>query len=257
MIRLPIALQLYSVRQELAADLEGTLTAVADMGYDGVELSGLGAYRADEMQTALLRRGLTPVSVHVPLAELTADMPSVLGVYAAMGCRCVVVPHLSPDYLPGGAHFLPTLDALCAVGTAAARLGMRLLYHNHDFEFSVSSGKTLLDQLLSQTDPAVLGLQLDVCWAQVGGADPAAVLRQYTARVPLIHLKDYAGGPTDPANGSFEMRPLGRGAVNLPAVLAAAEPAGVDWLVVEQDIPTPGKTALQCARESMDYLKSL
>ena len=271
MSKLPIALQLYSVRQEIMNDPEGTLSAVADMGYEGVELAGFGPYDAAGMQTALLKRGLTPVSAHIPLGEMITDPQGVLGAYAAMGCGYVAIPHLGEADRPGGANFAHTLAAIQTVGAAAAALGMQLLYHNHDFEMQLLEGETLLDRLYRITDPSLLAAQPDVCWLQVGGEDPAAFVTRYAGRVPLVHLKNYAGGKTAhmydliglapgqdaPEQKPFEMRPLGDGLVNIAAVVAAAEQAGTRWLVVEQDTPTPGKTALQCAKESIDYLHTL
>jgi len=156
------------------------------------------------------------------------------------------------------------------IGKAAKALGIRLLYHNHDFEFIKIDGKYGLD-IMYETIPADLfGTQLDTCWVNVGGEDPAAYIRKYSGRAPLVHLKDFWGdrsgaayeligvenkAPMRPKN--FEYRPLGKGLQDMPAILEAARDAGCEWVVVEQDSPSMGLTPLECIKVSIDFLKTI
>ncbi len=269
-MKFPIAVQLYSLREETAKNFKATLQAVADMGYDGVEFAGLGGHTVEEMKAMLSEFGLRAISAHVALEELIVDPQKTLQDYKSLGCDYVAIPYLVEDKRPGGKDFANTLKAIEIIGAKAKELGMQLLYHNHDFEFQTVDGEYLLDMLYRVTNPKHLAVQPDVCWVSVGGEDPAEYIKKYTDRVPVVHLKNYVGGKTDhmyeligmelnaPKDEKpFEMRSLGEGVVDIPAVLAAAEEVGAKWVVVEQDVPTPGKTPMECAKESIDYLRSL
>ena len=126
--------------------------------------------------------------------------------------------------------------------------------------------------MLYDTVPAdLLETELDVCWVRVGGEEPAAYVRKYTGRAPVVHLKDYAGGKSEhmyeligiqseekkPEETPFEFRPVGYGVQDMPAIIKAAEEAGASWLVVEQDQPSMGLDPLACAEKSITYLRSL
>lgn len=271
MIQFPIALQAYSLREEMAADFEGTLAAIAEMGYNGVEFAGLFGRDVSALRDYLQTLQLTPISAHVAYDEMMKDPEAVLSAYKALGCRYVAIPYLNEEQRPGGPAFEKTLAGIEQLGLLAAQKEMQLLYHNHDFEFQTVNGEYLLNQLYRMTDPHLLASELDVCWVSVGGENPAAYIKQYAGRAPVVHLKDYAGGKTahmydliglPPAQqkeeeAPFAMRPVGQGILPFPEVLKACKAAGTQWVVVEQDTPTAGKTAMQCARESIAYLHAL
>ena len=143
-------------------------------------------------------------------------------------------------------------------------------FNNHDFEFLKIDGKYALDILYDSVPADLLQTELDTCWVNVGGEVPADYIRKYAGRCPVVHLKDFYGEKSDdmyeligidakaPARpGNFEFRPVGSGLQNMPAILDAAEKAGAEWVVVEQDQPSMGKTPMECAATSMEYLKSI
>jgi len=145
-----------------------------------------------------------------------------------------------------------------------------MLYHNHDFEFVKLDGKYALDILYEEVSADLLQTELDTCWVNVGGENPADYIRKYTGRAPVVHLKDFYGeksenmyeligidakGPTRP-NG-FELRPLGCGVQNFPEILKAAEDAGASWVIVEQDNPSMGLTPMESIEKGIQYLKSI
>ena len=272
-MKFPIALQVYSVREDLEKDFEGTLKKVKAMGYDGVEFAGLFDHDPADIKRMLDEIGLVPLSAHVPYLDMIADPKKVLGDYAAIGCAYVAILYLTEEYRPGQEKFAKVIEDAKMLGQTAKDLGMTLLYHNHDFEFQKIDGEYALD-LLYRTVPAeLLQTELDTCWVNVSGENPADYLRKYTGRAPVVHLKDfYMPGEKpehmydligidddgeDDSQGSFEFRPVGSGMQNFPAILKAAEDAGAQWVVVEQDMPSMGKTAMECAQISIDYLKSL
>lgn len=239
-----IALQLYTVRDAAKRDFLGTLAAVAAMGYTAVELAGLNGVPAARVRQALDEGGLTAVSAHVPLAELKDRRAAAVADLHALGCTQVVVPWV------GDAHRAP----VAAVTTLAAELnelgrrladdGLRLAYHHHDFEFKPLEGTSMWEVLTTQLDPDLVGLEIDVYWAQRGGHDPAALIADHAASLGLIHLKDIARG------GSADV-PAGEGALDWEAILAAARAAGVAWYIVEQDNPRDALDDVRRARELM------
>lgn len=274
MKQFPVALQLYSVRDEMAADFEGTLRRVAEMGYDSVEFAGLFGRSPEAVKAACDAVGLTPISAHVPLFEMLDAPDEVMANYAAIGCRYVVIPHVGEEFRAGGGRFPDLIEAAKTLGEAAVRHGMTLLYHNHDFEFETIDGTYMLEVLYNSVSADLLKTQLDTCWVNVGGEEPAAYVRKFSGRAPVVHLKDFVmpgkkpaklyaligveeEGETSADPAAFEFRPLGQGAQDIPAILAAAEDAGAEWVVVEQDEPSMGYSRMECAAISREYLKTL
>ncbi len=268
---LPIAIQLYTVRDEAAADLRGTLEAIKKMGYEGVEFAGLHGHTAAEIKAMCAEIGLCPISAHVPYYDMVADPEGVLRTYAEIGCRYVAIPYLTPECRPGTDGFAKVVENAAMLGKVARDLGMTLLYHNHDFEFEKIDGKYALEVLYDTVPATLLQTELDTCWVRVGGEEPAAYVQKYTGRAPVVHLKDYAGGKSEhmyeligieseeaaPEENPFEFRPVGSGVQDMPAIIKAAEAAGAEWLVVEQDQPSMGLSPIECAEKSIGYLRAL
>ena len=138
---IPIALQLYTVRRDLAGDFRGTLEQVKDMGYEGVEFAGLHDRGVDEIKRLLDDLGLIPVSAHVPFDEMMSDPDRVLGLYAELGCSYIAIPYMTEENRPGTPRFPEVVESIKMLGRVAKKKGMTLLYHNHDFEF-VKVGET-------------------------------------------------------------------------------------------------------------------
>jgi len=273
MTKLPIAIQVYSVRDDAAADLRGTLQKIKEMGYDGVEFAGLYGNDPATIKALCAEIGLVPISAHVPFVDMIGDTEKVLADYAAIGCKFVAIPYLTEEYRPGTPRFGEVVEGAKKIGAAAKKLGMQLLYHNHDFEFTKIDGKYALDILYSEVDAETLQTELDTCWVNVGGECPVAYLAKYAGRAPVVHLKDFAGQKSEnmyqligidekkqekaEKAEKFEFRPVGYGKQDIPAIIAASEKAGAQWLVVEQDMPSMDKTPMECAEMSIKYLRSL
>ena len=266
----PVALQVYSVREDANANLYATLKEIKKMGYEGVEFAGLYGHKAEEVRDMCADIGLTPISAHVAYQDMMADPEGVLQQYAVLGCKYVAIPYLTSDLRPGTDKFPEVVKNAAMLGAVAKKLGMTLLYHNHDFEFVTLGGKYALDILYEEVSADLLQTELDMCWVNVGGENPSEYLLKYSGRSPVVHLKDFDGeksddmyeligidkkAPARPAN--FAFRPVGYGKQDFPTILAAAEKAGVQWVVVEQDNPTEENTPLECAEMSRNYLKSI
>ena len=269
-MKFPIAIQLYSVRHACADDFKGALTKIKAMGYDGVEFAGLHGHSAAEVKEMCAELGLVPVSAHVAFAELMADPRGVLAQYKEIGCPWVALPSIPTGHRPGEEKFAQTLEDIKMLGGVARELGITLLYHNHDFEFVKLDGVYGLDAMYQAVPAELLQTELDTCWVKVAGEDPVTYLDRYAGRAPVVHLKDFYGersedmyeligeantAPKRPSN--FEFRPVGAGLQDFPAILAACERAGAEWVVVEQDKPSMGLDEMQSAKQSVEYLKSI
>ena len=269
MSSLPIAVQIYSVRDDASADLYGTLKKIKEMGYDGVEFAGLYGHTPAQVKAFCDEVGIVPISAHVPFVDMLKDPMGVLSQYAEIGCKYVAVPYLVPEHRPEHANFAYVVEFIHVLGKAAKKLGMTMLYHNHDFEFLKIDGKYALDILYDTVPADLLQTELDTCWVNVGGENPADYIRKYSGRAPVVHLKDFAGEKSenmyaligidkeaDTESSKFEFRPVGKGKQNFSAILDAAKDAGAEWVVVEQDEPSMGLTRMECVKASIDYLKS-
>ncbi len=267
---LPVAVQVYSVRDDAKADLRGTLEKIKEMGYDGVEFAGLYGNDPEEIKKMCEEIGLTPISAHVPYLDMMGAPKGILAKYSTIGCKYVAVPYLTPDYRPGTPCFSEVIENVKMLGKVAKDMGIQLLYHNHDFEFMKLDGKYALDILYEEVPVEYLQTELDTCWVNVGGEVPAEYIGKYSGRCPVVHLKDFYGeksenmyeligikseAPKRP--GNFELRPVGSGIQDFPAILKAAEAAGTEWVVVEQDNPSMGLTPMESIKKSREYLRTL
>ena len=270
-----IGVQLYSVRTDLDQDFEGTLKAVSELGYDGVEFAGLCGKTPTEVAELCKKYNLEPISAHVPFVTLNGDTEKVMADYAAIGCKFIVIPYLPPELRPGTEGFKEVLDNAERIGKAAKEKGMTLLYHNHDFEFQKVADEYALD-LIYRTVPAeYLQTEIDTCWVNVAGINPADYVRKYSGRAPVVHLKDFYkkdGAATgnmykligldddkedDSANETFSFRPLGKGMQDVQTLIDAAKDAGAGWVIVEQDEPWNNMTRMDSIKTSMEHLKTL
>jgi sugar phosphate isomerase/epimerase len=245
----PIALQLYTVRDETARDMAGTLARVAEMGYAGVELAGYGGMSPNDLRARLDALGLRVAGSHVALARLQNELPQVLDECQTLGVPYLVCPVLPAEQRnPEG--FAALAETLNRVGSAARDAGMTLCYHNHAFEWETTmDGKPAYDWLAEHTDAATVQLELDVYWLIKAGHAPVSYIERYAGRVPLVHLKDI----TRDERATFA--PVGTGSVDFGPIFAAAEQAGAAWYVVEQD--RADGPAIEAARTSLDNLRAM
>lgn len=267
--KLPVGLQVYSVRDYASKDLEGTMKKLKEIGYDYVEPAGLYGYTAEEYRAVLDKYGLTAICAHVPYAEMIADLDKVIADYTTLGVKYIAIPYLGEDDRPLGKNFDSVLESIKTIGKKFADNGITLLYHNHDFEFvKMPDGKYGLDYMYDTVDASLLQTELDCCWVNVAGEDPASYIRKYANRCPIVHLKDFTGSKTQnmynligmkavaETTAAFAFRPVGYGKQDVPTIITAAIESGANYLVVEQDNPGD-QTSLEAVEMSRNYLKSL
>jgi sugar phosphate isomerase/epimerase len=244
-----IALQLYTVRALAAADLAGTLRAVAAAGYRSVELAGLPDTGPLELARLLTDTGLRAIASHEGIERLRTDPIAVADRLDVLGCDRAVVPWIPDEDRRTVGDVQRFAAELGSLAKTLGDRGIRLAYHNHDFEFAPLAGTTVWDILLTEL-PAEVELELDVYWVSVGGRDPVAEIRANADRVRLLHMKDRQGGP-EPVDA-----PAGEGNLAFPEIVEAGRAAGVDWYIAEQDDPHDAVADIAAAARYLESLAS-
>lgn len=220
------------MREHTSRDFSGTLEGLAQMGYRAVEFAGYGDMTARQMRQTLDRLGMRAMGAHVPYASLESDRESALEQASTLGCEYVVVPSV-PQATRSTADGVKRLgETFDGWGEAARARGMRFGYHNHAFEFEPMDGGTMYDLLVASTDPALVAMELDVYWAAYAGRDPLELLRQLGRRARLLHVKDMVE-----QDGKRIDTPFGEGIMPWQEIVNAADGAGAEWYIVEQDNP--------------------
>ena len=224
-----IGVQLYTVRSVMTSDPDGTLAAIAAIGYEEVELAGLYGMSAREMKARLDAVGLAATSSHHSVEEVRDSWEATLEAAVALGQRLVVVPAL-PAAERDGEALRRVADDFNRAGEAARAAGLRFGYHNHDWEMHPGSdGVRPIDLLLDRTDPELVDWQMDIFWVVHGGADPIADLNARPGRVTSVHVKD--------RTAAGEMADVGAGVIDFRPVLARAGELGLLHQYVEHDQP--------------------
>lgn len=269
MKKLPIGLQLYTVREQMEKSVSETLARVKAIGYDYVETAGLFGLSGKEFRAELDKAGLTAVSAHVPIETFMGDMHAVISDYMEIGVKYIVIPFLGGGQRYGDEGFEEVyLAAFNEFADICEQNGITLLYHNHDFEFEkTADGKYVLEYIYEKVPK--LQSELDVCWVNIGGEEPAEYIKKYAGRCPVIHLKDFVGGKTEDMyellgtdeaksvkSNKFAFRPLGLGKQDFAAIIKSGIESGAEYFVVEQD-ETYDLFCLDAAKISRDYLKTL
>ena len=241
-----IGVQLYTVRNLLASDYEGTIQSIADMGYDEVETVWDPDRNPDDTRALFDELGLDAPSTHVPIEALQNNLESVLDAAAKIGHSYVVCPWLSEDqrtmkkYRNHAALFNE-------VGAACKEAGVQFAYHNHEFEFESADGGIIpYDFILGETDPDLVKMELDLYWIAYANRDPVEYFGRYPGRFPLCHVKDMGADRA--------MMPVGDGQIDFAAIFSESETAGLRHYIVEHDHP---EDALASIRTSIAYLRSL
>ncbi|KPL09065.1 hypothetical protein AMJ85_07260 [candidate division BRC1 bacterium SM23_51] len=244
----PIALQLYTVRDELAKDFEGTLRGVAEIGYVGVEFAGFGGLPASRIWSLLQDLNLRATGAHIPLEELENNLEAVVDFNLEIGSGYLVVPWLPEERRRDRKKWRAVAHGLDEIGKDIRDYGLNLCYHNHAFEFEKLGGQYAFDILFDTADPELVAAEIDTYWVKYAGEDPADCIRRLAGRCPLIHLKDMAD---DEQRSNVE---VGQGILDFDTIFEAAEAGNVEWYIVEQD--TCARPPLESARLSFENLKA-
>lgn len=264
---LPLAIQLYSVREQMAQDMDMTFAAVAAAGFREVEAAALPKRTAREIRMSLDKAGLRCVSAHHGFGDLAAHFDELVAYDAELGAKYVICSspgrRTSATASTGGSRAL-TLDdwhynaeKFDEFGDKAAKAGIQFGYHNHIHEFDVADGVLPYEELLKRTDPKKVSFELDCGWARVAGHDPVQLMQNHPNRFSMLHVKDFhlkdvAPGP----NYESKVTELGRGDIDYKPVFAQAKKnQNIRHAFVEQEaFDVPWKESLKIDAEYMKRL---
>lgn len=251
MAKLPVSVQLFTLRDLTQTDLPGVLKSLAKIGYTGAELAGFGNLKtATEVKQAFDVAGLKVTGAHVGIELLEKDIDAVIADHKTLQNKNVIIPYLGEDRRKDAAAWRDFAKTCNALGQKLADAGLVLGYHNHAFEFQKFDGKYGLDIFWEHTDAKLVKSELDVYWVVRGGLDPVQYIKQLGSRVNLIHLKDMEAGPEK------RFAPIGMGTIDFVPITDAAANAGVQWGAVEQD-QSYGADPLKNVEISYNNLKKL
>lgn len=244
-----IGAQLYTVR-EFTKDLDGfseTLKKVSDIGYRYVQVSGTCAFDGEWLAGELRKNGLKCAVTHTPAGEILEEPEKTAEKHKEFGCEYIGLGWNAFDLSAGDTpaefikKYLPAAEKI-------SRAGCKFMYHNHDQEFKKVDGRLIIDILSEAFSEDIMGFIVDTFWVQAAGGDPAQWVKKLSGRVPCVHLKDFSYGRKFAA--------LGEGNMNFPAIFKAAEEAGTEYMLVEQD-DCYGEDPFECLRRSYEYLKAM
>lgn len=227
MSKLPIALQLYSLREAAADNFIGVLETTAELGYDGVEFAGYGGLTGPALRDTLQQLALTPVSSHVGFDRLVNDFDEIVSYNQIIGNKTLVCPAAPRQYVESVEGWRAFAREMTELGKRLADHGMRLGYHNHSFEFNKFDGCYALDIFFAESDPNYVFAQIDLGWVLHAGVDPVKYLKQFKGRCPLVHVKDF--------DENKKQVDVGCGCLDLQAVVEAAQAVGVECLIIETE----------------------
>jgi sugar phosphate isomerase/epimerase len=254
-----VGVQLYTVRTVLPQKAAETLRAIEAIGYREVEATQASL---EQIWPALQATKLKPVSVHIDSKVVTQgpeeNLTRAVDDFQKRGFSYVVFPYLPPPERGGLDVIKKLADTLNRAAAKCRAAGMKFAYHNHAFEFEPMGGSTPFQTLLDNTDPKLVGLEMDVFWVSVGGHDPVELLGKLKGRVPLMHLKDKAAGTANQFNEGVPrtaFKEVGNGTLDWAKILKAADAAGVEHYFVEQD-QTPGDP-VESLRQSYAFISKL
>jgi sugar phosphate isomerase/epimerase len=257
-----IGLQLYTVRELMKQDFDGTIAGVAKIGYKEVEFAGYFGKTPKEAKAVIDANGLTSPSAHHPIDALESKLPEIIEGAHVIGQKFIVCPYL--DAKSRTADGYKHLAEVCnRAGEATQKAGIQLCYHNHSFEFEKVDGieGKPFDYLLAQTNPKLVKIEMDLCWMVVAGQDPVAYFNRHPGRFPLVHVKDwtnegtgsrdYEGAVGHPVSG--HMTNVGSGTIDWKKIFAQSGKAGIQHYFVEND----DAKSLDDPKASYDYLSKL
>jgi sugar phosphate isomerase/epimerase len=249
-----LSVQLWSIKDAVNADFEGTLTQLAAMGFQGVEFAGsFGNYEKDPkgLKAFLAKTGLKASGAHVHFDKFTPEnFDATVNFYRAIGCNYLIIPMDQRAFTPEGAKAVAA--DLAALQAKLAPLGMHTGYHNHEPEMLGEQGKTPWDVIGTNTGSDVI-LQQDVGWTEVAGKNPVDFIKAYPGRTLTTHYKASA-----PKEGNTENPIIGKDTTDWKALINANKTyGGTLWLVVEQESYPEGMTPMQSVAASLKGLQKI
>jgi sugar phosphate isomerase/epimerase len=254
-----IGVQLYTVRNEIFKDPKATLAKIAAIGYKSVETFGYGngkwyGLNAQAFGEELKKNGLVSPSGHTSPGSMflkegwESGWQKTVEDAKAIGQEYVVIPYLEEPHRKSLDNFRKIAQGLNKAAETAKAAGLKLAYHNHDFEFDPLDGSSGFEILLTETDPKLVNFELDLYWVSKAGKKPLELFKQHAGRFPMWHVKDM-----DNTEKKF-FTEVGNGTINFKEIFSKARQSGMKYFFVEQDV-CPG-SPLDSIEKSYNYLKN-
>jgi sugar phosphate isomerase/epimerase len=229
-----LGLQLYSIRKDLQSDFDGTLRRLHPIGYGGVEFAGYYGWDSQSLRSLLRECQLRAAGTHLVLDAIDSDYSGTISFCSDIECESIICPWIPPELRQSEEDYLRIAERLMRIGRQLALDGIHFMYHMHGYDLRRLGEHTGLDLILSETDPALVKLELDVFWVEASGNDSNVFYDLHHERCPSIHLKDM--------NNRIECRDVevGTGVIDIARVVRAGMDRNAKWFIVEQekfDIP--------------------
>lgn len=228
-----IAVQLYTLRDycQNEADLEQTLRKVREIGYEAVQVSGIGPIAPERVKQLADAEGLRICATHVSLDSMVNDFDNTVQMHKLWNCKYVGLGSIPDEYRTSGEGYSTFAKQATEIGRKLQEHDLQFIYHNHQFEYQKFAGRTGMDILQQESDPAAVGFELDTYWVHVGGVNPVDAIHQVKGRMGVVHLKDL-----EIVDYKQVFAEIGEGNLNFKAIIEACREIGVEWYVVEQDV---------------------
>ncbi|HVM87136.1 MAG TPA: sugar phosphate isomerase/epimerase [Puia sp.] len=261
-----IGLQLYTLRNEISKDVEGTIAKVAEIGYTSVEVFGYGNGKffgkTPEEFSAIIKKNhlKTPSGHYMMLGYLMKgdhdDMKKTIADAAIMGHDFVVIPFLLDNMRTSLDDYKKLAEKINAAAVEAKSAGLKLAYHNHNFEFKDwGEGKTGFDVFAKETDPSLVSFEMDIYWVTRAGLDPIKIMKDNPGRIKMWHVKDMADKKeaSYTTNGDQYFTEVGTGIIDYKEIFRHKKESGMEYFFVEQDqVKLP---VYESITKSLDYIK--
>ncbi|MBS1947595.1 MAG: sugar phosphate isomerase/epimerase [Bacteroidetes bacterium] len=261
-----IGLQLYTLRNEISKDLEGTIAKVAEIGYTSVEAFGYGNGKffgkTPEEFAAIIKKNhlVSPSGHYMMISYLTKgdeeDLKKTVADAAIMGHEFIVVPFLFDNMRTSLDDYKKLAEKINKAAAEAKKSGLKLAYHNHNFEFKDwGEGKTGFEIFIKETDPSLVSFEMDIYWVTRAGLDPIQLIKENPGRIKMWHVKDMSGkeDPSYTTNGSQYFTEVGSGIINYKEIFKHKKESGMKYFFVEQDeVKLP---VYESITKSLGYIK--
>lgn len=252
MRKIQIGLQLYTLREQMEQDFEGTLRQVAKMGYEGVEFYDYFGYSAEALKALLQELGLKAIGTHIQLVNLRDNLDEEIKYLKTIGSKYAICPWL-PEDVRDAKSWMSHIEVLSVAGQRCKEAGMELLYHNHEFEFETKiDGKPVFEVLFERLPAHIIKPEIDLGWVQYAGINPLDYIEKYKDKLPLVHVKDYLINKRNPEL-TIDTVELGEGNLPILDIITALGKTDVEWIIVEQD--TCSNPPLQSVAQSLQWLE--
>jgi sugar phosphate isomerase/epimerase len=256
-----VGVQLYTVRDQMKDDFDGTIAKVAQIGYKEVEFAGYFGRTGQQVRAVVDKNGLSAVSTHVQYDELDEKFPSVIETSKTIGMKYIVCPWIPEELRKSPDIWKQAAEKFNHAGEQTKKAGIQFAYHNHWFEFLPVNGKLPYDELLKECDANLVKMEMDLCWITVAGADPLKYFDRYPGRFPLVHVKDMKklppvsqAGSQDFGSSLTDMTAVGSGIIDWKKIFAQSDKAGIKHYIVEHDKP---ENPFESITKSYEYLNKL